>query len=306
MRQVFKRLLTSISSEITPEIQPIQVVEEKLPSRIRKNYLSEIQIVGQSAILHKSTEIVNQPKMDFSQLDKYDNLKNAWFEYPFKQAFLKTFTTNNRIGLVELQKNVFGLDVRVDLMARCLKYEKSWKEQGTESTKARGQVRGTGKKAAPQKGRGAARIGSLRAPQFRGGYNVHGPRPHNKTTDIQKKVYSAGIRHALSAKFQQSQLLVVDHLSLSTGTKQELKDVLEAHGLSGQKVYFIYGSLDSDIPLTNAVDMFAKKPKTDLLPHGERPLLITHANQVSVSTLLEYDYIVMDKEASEVLEEMYA
>lgn len=79
------------------------------------------------------------------------------------------------------------------------------------------------------------------------GYNVHGPRPHNKTTDIQKKVYDAGIRHALSAKFQQSQLFVVDHLSLSTGTKQELKDVLEAHGLSGQKVYFIYGSLDSDL-----------------------------------------------------------
>ncbi|KAJ3316358.1 hypothetical protein HDV06_003805, partial [Boothiomyces sp. JEL0866] len=59
-------------------------------------------------------------------------------------------------------------------------------------------------------------------------------------------------------------------------------------------------------PLTGAVDMFTKKPKTDLLPHGEKPLLITHASQVSVFTLLEYDYIILDKEACEVLEEMYA
>lgn len=41
--------------------------------------------------------------------------------------------------------------------------------QGTSSTKTRSEVRGTTKKAAPQKGRGKARVGNMKAPQFRGG-----------------------------------------------------------------------------------------------------------------------------------------
>ena len=40
---------------------------------------------------------------------------------------------------------------------------------GTASTKTLGQVRGTSAKAFPQKGRGKARVGSIRAPQIRGG-----------------------------------------------------------------------------------------------------------------------------------------
>ena len=41
--------------------------------------------------------------------------------------------------------------------------------QGTHAAKGRSEVVGTVKKAAPQKGRGKARVGDMKAPHFRGG-----------------------------------------------------------------------------------------------------------------------------------------
>ena len=95
-------------------------------------------------------------------------IEKNWNIPQFK-AILKSFETGKAVGYLELKKDVFGLEVREDILARCLKYERSWKEQGTESTKPLGLVRGSSRKAFPQKGRGKARVRSLRAPQFRGG-----------------------------------------------------------------------------------------------------------------------------------------
>lgn len=67
----------------------------------------------------------------------------------------------------------------------------------------------------------------------------------------------------------------------------------------------MYGALAPDYNLISTVDTFTKKPKTELLPHGEKELLITHASMCAVYTMLEYDYLVMDKAAVEYLEEKY-
>ena len=41
-------------------------------------------------------------------------------------------------------------------------------------------------------------------------------------------------------------------------------------------------------------------------PIGEKPLTICHASHINVHALMTYDYLVIDKEAVEVLEEMYS
>jgi large subunit ribosomal protein L4 len=137
------------------------------------------------------------------------------------------------------------------------------------------------------------------------GYAVHGPRPHIKTTDIQRKLYDAGIRHALSTKYKQKQLVVVDKLFMNDLSKSKLKEHLEKLDLLGKKVYFLYGSPISNSVMVRSMDSFTKKKKTSQNPTGEKPLLVTHANHVSVWTLLEYDYVVMDKEAVEAVELKY-
>jgi large subunit ribosomal protein L4 len=206
---------------------------------------------------------------------------------------------------LDLKKTVFGVPLREDILARCIKYERSWKEQGTESSKSRSLVRGSSRKAAPQKGRGKARLRSMRAPQFRGGYAVHGPRPHLKTIDIQRKVYDSGIRNALSVKLKQKQLFVVDRLFMESLSKKTVQARLESLDLLGQKVYFIYGSPISNAVMVRSMDSFTKKRKNSENVKGEKPVLVTSAKHISVWTLLEYDYVVMDKEAVEALEFMY-
>ncbi|RKO99526.1 hypothetical protein CXG81DRAFT_4781, partial [Caulochytrium protostelioides] len=114
--------------------------------------------------------------------------------------------------MLALDRDVFGRTLRDDLVARGLRYEMSWLKQGTAGTQAKGQVRGSTAKARPQKGTGRSRISSRRAPHWRGGYVVHGPRPHDFAQDLPADVYAQAITDALSLKFAQQQLHVVDDL----------------------------------------------------------------------------------------------
>jgi large subunit ribosomal protein L4 len=84
--------------------------------------------------------------------------------------------------------------------------------QGTQSTLKHGEVSGTGKKPFKQKGTGNARQGSLRAPQMRGGYITHGPKPRTYEQRTPKKMIAAAIKGALSDRARNGRLHVVAEL----------------------------------------------------------------------------------------------
>lgn len=65
---------------------------------------------------------------------------------------------------------------------------------------------GTKKKIAPQKGRGAARVGNLRTPVRRGGGTAFPPKPRDFTYTLPKKVRLLGLKCALAAKFAQNKV----------------------------------------------------------------------------------------------------
>ena len=230
---------------------------------------------------------------------------DLWWKSSTIHAWCHSFNTGDKIGLLSLNKCIFAGDQRKDLIAKALRYEASWKEQGTESTKNLGQVRGSTRKPFPQKGRGKARVGTLRAPHFRGGYSSHGPRPHNKTIDIPKKVYDSGLRAALATKFAQDQIIIVDALELNQTSKEALQEKLEKLSISGKKVYFIYGDQEPNVNLIRSSDMFSKKR---ISSHGihENLLIVSWAQHISVTPILENEFLVLDKTAVEVLAEMYS
>lgn len=210
---------------------------------------------------------------------------------------LHSFVTGLPSSNISLSRDVFMIP-REDIIARVLKYEESMRAQNTASTKQLGQVRGSTRKPFPQKGRGKARVGTLRAPQFRGGYTVHGPRPGGKIIDIQRKVYTLGIRSTLGAKFYQDQLMVVDKLEMDTISKPKLKEILAGLGLDNKKICFVYGGMESH-NMIQTTDMFVKK-------RTEKSLLMVEARFLSVYMMMEYDYLVMDKKALEIVEEIYS
>ncbi|GJJ71912.1 large subunit ribosomal protein L4 [Entomortierella parvispora] len=146
------------------------------------------------------------------------------------QAWVRDFRSNEPKDLIELQRKVFGAPLRKDILHRVVVWQRDAERQGTQSTKGRSDVSGTTRKAAPQKGRGAARVGSLRAPQRRGGGIAFGPKPRDHSSDLPRKVQDMGLRIALSTKFSQDELIIVDDLTLDSHKTRDFEKLKDRHG----------------------------------------------------------------------------
>src|SRR4051794_40693161 len=78
-------------------------------------------------------------------------------------------------GAVELSDEIFGLEPRLDLIHRCVRWQLAKRQRGTHKVKNRAEIWRTGKKMYRQKGTGGARHGSQRVNLFRGGGRAFGP-----------------------------------------------------------------------------------------------------------------------------------
>lgn len=138
-----------------------------------------------------------------------------------------TFTANGdvRINLLSLKSedelepvtldgSVFGAPTRVDILQRVVRWQLACRRAGTNKTKTRTEVSGSTRKPWKQKGSGRARVGDIRAPQWRGGYRVHGPKLRDFSYSLPKKVRAMGLRVALSTKLREGKLAVVDSLDV--------------------------------------------------------------------------------------------
>ena len=117
-------------------------------------------------------------------------------------------------GSVELDAALFDVNISIPLVHQVVVAQMAAARQGTQSTKRHGEVSGTGKKPVAQKGTGRARQGSLRAPQMRGGYITHGPKPRDYDQRTPKKMKAAAVRQALTDRARNNALHVVESLSL--------------------------------------------------------------------------------------------
>ena len=70
------------------------------------------------------------------------------------------------VGKIKLSDDVFGQEVRSDILHTAVRAYLLNQRQGTQSTLTRTEVSGGGKKPWRQKGTGHARQGSTRAPQW--------------------------------------------------------------------------------------------------------------------------------------------
>ena len=118
-------------------------------------------------------------------------------------------------GSVDLDDAIFGLDPRVDILHRMVRWQRAAKQQGTHSTLGRSDVSYSTKKIYRQKGTGGARHGSRKAPIFRHGGTYKGPQPRSHAHDLTKKFRALGLRHALSAKRAAGELVIIDSAEVS-------------------------------------------------------------------------------------------
>jgi len=113
-------------------------------------------------------------------------------------------------GSIDLDDAIFGLEPRVDILHRVVRWQRAKAQQGTHSTLGKSDVSYSTKKIYRQKGTGGARHGSRKAPIFRHGGVYKGPQPRSHAHDLNKKFRKLGLRHALSAKAKAGELVIID------------------------------------------------------------------------------------------------
>jgi len=117
-------------------------------------------------------------------------------------------------GSVDLGEAIFGLEPRADILHRVVRWQRNNAQQGTHKVKTRSETNYSTKKIYKQKGTGGARHGDRNAPIFRKGGIYKGPTPRSHGHDLTKKFRKLGLKHALSAKAAEGNLVVIEAAAL--------------------------------------------------------------------------------------------
>lgn len=133
----------------------------------------------------------------------------------------------NQVAERELEDAVFNTEVKEYLIHDMVRYQLAARRQGTAKTKGRSEVRGGGRKPYKQKGTGNARQGSSRAPNHVGGGTVFGPAPRDYEFKLNRKVKKAALKSALSVRYRDEQLVVLDALQMEQVSTKGFVEVLK-------------------------------------------------------------------------------
>ena len=194
------------------------------------------------------------------------------------------------VGTVELSDGIFGIEPNMPVVHEVVKNHLANCRQGTQSALTRAEVSGGGKKPWRQKGTGHARQGSTRAPQWTHGGIVFAPKPRSYSYVLNKKVKRLAMKSALSAKAAAGEIIVVDSIKLDSIKTKDFRAFLNAVKADGKSLV-----------VTPAKDEIVVKSARNI-PGVET----TMANLMNVYDILKAKYLVLDKEALAVIEEVFA
>lgn len=119
-----------------------------------------------------------------------------------------------KVSQVDLADAIFRVPVKSSVLHEVVKMQLLSKRSGSASVKRRSEIRGSGRKLFRQKGTGRARRGNIKSPLLRGGGVAFGPSPKSYAYKVPKKVRKIALKMALTSKFNENQLLVIDKFEL--------------------------------------------------------------------------------------------
>ena len=134
---------------------------------------------------------------------------------------------SKKVGTVELNKDIFSVPIRKDILQDVVNWQLSNRRQGTHKVKQRSEIVGTTAKAYKQKGTGRARRGNLKTNILRGGGVTHGPVLRDHKKKLPKKIRKLGLKTALSVKEKEKKIIVIDNLSISKISTKEISKKLK-------------------------------------------------------------------------------
>ncbi len=118
------------------------------------------------------------------------------------------------VSQAELTDAIFDVPVKTHVLHQVVKAQMARRRSGTACVKNRSDIRGSQKKLYRQKGTGNARKGNIKSPLLRGGGVVFGPHPRSYEQKVPKKVRKQALKMALTSKYQENELMVLDRFEL--------------------------------------------------------------------------------------------
>ena len=193
------------------------------------------------------------------------------------------------VGTIELNDDVFGVEVNEHLVHMAVVAQLANKRQGTQKAKTRSEVSGGGRKPWRQKGTGHARQGSTRSPQWTGGGMVFAPTPRDYTITLNKKEKRAALKSALTSRVNENKFVVVDELKFDEIKTKNFKAVM------------------NNLKVSKALVVLADNDQNTVLSARNIPEVKTSlVNTINVFDILKYNTVVATKAAVASIEEVYA
>ena len=152
---------------------------------------------------------------------------------------------------VELSDAIFGLEPNKHSIYLDVKQHLANKRQGTHKAKERSDVKGSRRKLRKQKGSGAARVGDIKNPLFRGGGRVFGPRPRSYDFKLNKKVKRLARKSALSYMAKDNNIIVLEDFSFDTPKTKSYTDILSNFDLLDNKTVLVLAESNKNIFLSS-------------------------------------------------------
>ena len=152
---------------------------------------------------------------------------------------------------VDLSNDVFGIEPNDHAIYLDVKQYLAAKRSGTHKAKERSDVKGSRRKLRKQKGSGAARVGDIKNPLFRGGGRVFGPRPRNYDFKVNKKVKRLARKSALSYMAKDKNIIVLEDFSFETPKTKSYSDFLTNFDLLDNKTVLVLAESNKNIFLSS-------------------------------------------------------
>ncbi|HLR49917.1 MAG TPA: 50S ribosomal protein L4 [Candidatus Sphingobacterium stercoripullorum] len=192
---------------------------------------------------------------------------------------------------VQLPESIFGIEPNDHAIYLDVKQFLANQRQGTHKTKQRNEVKGSSRKLRKQKGSGAARVGSIRNPLFRGGGRVFGPQPRNYGFKLNKKLKQLARKSAFTYKAIENSIVVIDEVNFESIKTKNYINLINSLKLTNEKTLLVLPENNKNVYLSS---------------RNLQKTKVTTANQVCTYDILNAGKLLLTADSVKKLEEAFA
>lgn len=161
----------------------------------------------------------------------------------------KVYSTDGKetAKTVELNADVFEVQVSDGCIYYAVKNELANRRVGTACTKTRAEVNYSNTKPFKQKGTGNARRGDKKSPIFVGGGTIFGPKPRDYSYSVPKKVKRNAMRSLLSLAVKEEKMVVVEDFTIESCKTKDMAAILKNFVADEQRTVVIMSNDDAQL-----------------------------------------------------------